>query len=86
MLKTLAAIVLLMTAATTAPAVADRSDDVLQETIARLTGKVDDLEQKVEHKNDLLACERNRRRALEVLARHSAHDVHIHQLPVTARR
>lgn len=63
MKKTLGAVALLL-CFTTAPAVADESTDVLLETIARLQDDVADLDDKVEHKNDLLACERGNRREL----------------------
>ena len=65
MKKTVIALAALISIATTAPAVAEGTADVLQEQIVRLTERVELLGDKVEQKNDLLACERNTRRTLE---------------------
>lgn len=64
MKKIMCAVALLL-CFTAAPAVADESTDALLETIARLQDKVASLDDKVEHKNDLLACERDNRRELQ---------------------
>lgn len=54
----------LLCVATATPAMADGSG-VLLETISDLRDKVAQLDNKIEHKNDILACERNKRRGLE---------------------
>jgi tetrahydromethanopterin S-methyltransferase subunit B len=64
MKKILIATTALLVLAPTA-AVAGESTDMLQAEIERLVDTVARLNDKVEHKNDVIACERENRRKLE---------------------
>jgi hypothetical protein len=63
MKKTALALAAILTLGAT-PAVADAGTDALYQQIDRLSQRVAGLDDKVERKNELLACERDNRREL----------------------